>query len=136
MLRIILGVIVGFVVWSIIWIGSDQVLHSMSRDWYGAEKDKIVVAIANNESLNLDTMVVIIDLVRSIIASIIAGYLAAVVASENRSSQLILGVILRIVGIAVQIHLWKVYPIWFHLIFWALLIPMTILGGKMKQTAS
>ena len=45
------------------------------------------------------------------------------------------GIILLLVGIAVQIHLWKVYPIWFHLIFWALLIPMTILGGRMKQTA-
>ena len=134
MLRIILGVIVGFIVWSIVWVGSDQFLHSLSRDWYGAEKDKIVLAIANNESLNLDAVVVIIDLVRSIIASIMAGFLAAMVAGENRKATLILGIILLIVGVAVQIHLWKVYPIWFHLIFWALLIPMTILGGKLKQS--
>ena len=134
MLRIILGVIVGFIVWSIVWVGSDQFLHSLSRNWYGAEKDKIVLAIANNESLNLDAVVVIIDLVRSIIASIMAGFLAAMVAGENRKSTLILGIILLIAGVAVQIHLWKVYPIWFHLIFWALLIPMTILGGKLKQS--
>jgi hypothetical protein len=134
MLRIILGIIVGFIVWSIVWVGSDQFLHSLSRDWYGAEKDKIVLAIANNESLNLDAVVVIIDLVRSIIASVMAGFLTAMVAGENRKSTLILGIILLIVGVAVQIHLWKVYPIWFHLIFWALLIPMTILGGKLKQS--
>jgi hypothetical protein len=134
MLRIILGIIVGFIVWSIVWVGSDQFLHTLSRDWYGAEKDKIVLAIANNESLNLDAVVVIIDLVRSIIASIMAGFLTALVAGENRKSTLILGIILLVVGVAVQIHLWKVYPIWFHLIFWALLIPMTILGGKLRQT--
>ena len=59
---------------------------------------------------------------------------AAIVAGENRRAPLILGVILLIVGIAVQIMFWNVFPIWFHLIFWALLVPMTILGGKMKTT--
>jgi hypothetical protein len=64
-----------------------------------------------------------------------AGFIAAVVAGENRRSPLILGIILLIVGIAVQVHLWNVFPIWFHLIFWLMLIPLTILGGRMKQTA-
>lgn len=136
MVRIILGIIVGFVVWSIIWVGSDQFLHALSRDWYGAQKDAMALAVVNQESYSGDAVIVLIDLVRSIIATIMAGFLAAVVAGENRKSPLILGIILLIVGLAVQIHLWNVFPVWFHLIFWALLIPMSILGGKMKQTAS
>jgi hypothetical protein len=135
MLRIILGVIAGFIAWSIIWVGSDQFLASMSRDWYGAHQDKVALAVVNGESFNSDTTIVLIGLVRSIIASIMAGFLAAVVAGENRRSPLILGIILLAVGIAVQIHLWNVFPVWFHLIFWVLLVPMTILGGRMKQTA-
>lgn len=135
MLRIILGVIAGFFGWSIIWIGSDQFLQSISRDWFGAQKDAMALAVANGESFSPDSTVVLVDLVRSIIASIMSGFLAAVVAGENRRSPLILGVILLGVGIAVQLHLWNVFPIWFHVIFWLLLIPMTILGGKMKQTA-
>ena len=135
MVRIILGIVVGFVVWSIIWVGSDQFLHSLSRDWYGAQKDAMAVAVANEDSYSGDAVIVLIDLVRSIIATIMAGFLAAVVAGENRKSPLILGIILLLVGLAVQIHLWNVYPVWFHLIFWALLIPMSILGGKMRQTA-
>ena len=134
MLRIILGVIVGFVAWSIIWVGSDQLLHQSSPEWYGLHQDQTALAVANGESFNADTTIVLIGLLRSVIASIMAGFLAAMVAGENRRSPLVLGIILLIVGIAVQIHLWNVFPVWFHLIFWAMLIPATILGGKMKQT--
>lgn len=135
MLRIILGVIAGFIAWSILWIGSDQLFHMFSPAWYGAQKDAMALAIANNESYRADAAVNILDLVRSGVASIMAGFIGAVVAGENRRSPLILGIILLIVGIAVQVHLWNVFPMWFHLIFWLMLIPLTILGGKMKQAA-
>ena len=134
MLRIILGVIVGFVVWSITWVGSDALLQSFSADWWGRQKDAMALAVENGESFRTDTIISVADLVRSVFASILAGFLAAMVAGENRKSPLILGIILLIVGVAVQVHLWNVYPVWFHLIFWALLIPATILGAKMKQS--
>jgi hypothetical protein len=135
MLRIILGVIAGFIAWSILWVGSDQVLHTFSPGWYGAHQDRVALAVANNESFTSDTTIVILGLVRSAITSMMAGFIAAVVAGENRLSTLILGIILLIVGVAVQVHLWNVFPIWFHLIFWLMLIPLTILGGRMKQAA-
>jgi hypothetical protein len=135
MLRIILGIIAGFVAWSIIWIGSDALMASFSSGWWGAQKSAMELAVYNNESYRTDTLITVLDLVRSVVASIMAGYLAAVVAGENRRSPFILGFILLIVGIAVQWHLWNVYPVWFHPVFWILLIPATILGGKMKQSA-
>ena len=135
MLRIILGIVAGFIAWSIIWIGSDQVFHMFSPAWYGAQKDAMQLAVVNGTSYHAETTVVVIDLLRSMVASIMAGFLAAVIAGENRRSPLILGIILLIVGIAVQYHLWNVFPVWFHIIFWLLLIPMTILGGRMKQSA-
>ena len=135
MLRIILGVIAGFIAWSILWVGSDQLLHTFSPGWYGAHQDRVALAVANGESFNADTVIVIIGLIRSAITTIMAGFIAAVVAGENRRSTLILGIILLIVGVAVQLNLWNVYPVWFHLIFWLMLIPLTILGGKMKQSA-
>lgn len=135
MLRIVLGVIAGFIAWSILWVGSDQLLQTFSPGWYGAHQDRVALAVVNGESFTSDTTILIIGLVRSAITSIMAGFIAAVVAGENRRSPLILGIILIIVGIAVQVHLWNVFPIWFHVIFWLMLIPLTILGGRMKQTA-
>ncbi|MEO8041694.1 MAG: hypothetical protein ABI646_03690 [Acidobacteriota bacterium] len=135
MLRIILGIIAGFIAWTILWVGSDQLLHTFSPGWYGAHQDRVALAAANGEPFNADTTIVIIGLIRSAITTIMAGFIAAVVAGENRRSTLILGLILLIVGVAVQLNFWNVYPIWFHLIFWLMLIPMTILGGRMKETA-
>ncbi len=135
MLRIILGVVAGFIAWSIIWIGSDQFLHTISPSWYGAHQDRAAIAVVNGESFSAETTIAIIGLVRSAIATIMAGFLAAVIAGENRRSPLILGIILLAVGIAVQVSLWNVFPVWYHLIFWLMLIPLTILGGRMKETA-
>ncbi|MEP7149813.1 MAG: hypothetical protein ABI857_13115 [Acidobacteriota bacterium] len=135
MLRIILGVVAGFIAWSIIWVGSDQFLHTISPGWYGAHQDGAAMAVVNGESFSAETTIAIIGLVRGGIASIMAGFLAAVIAGENRRSPLILGIILLAVGIAVQVSLWNVFPIWFHLIFWLMLVPLTILGGRMKETA-
>lgn len=134
MIRIILGIIVGFVVWTVIWVGSDFAIASFSPTWWGAQKNAMQLAVYNGESYHTDTIITIIDLVRSVIASIMAGFLTAVVAGENRRSPLILGIILLIVGVAIQLHVWNVYPVWFHPIFWILLIPATVLGGKMKQS--
>jgi hypothetical protein len=136
MVRIILGIIVGFVVWSIVWVGSDQFLHTLSRDWYGAHQDKVALAVVNNESFNSDTVIVLIGLVRSVIATIMSGFIAAMVAGENQKTPMVLGIILLIVGIAVQVHLWNVFPIWYHFIFLFSLIPLSILGGRLKQTTA
>jgi hypothetical protein len=46
MIRMIFGVIVGFVAWSILWVGSDQVFAMMS-DWYRGQNDAMILAMAN-----------------------------------------------------------------------------------------
>ena len=133
MLRIILGVIVGFVAWSILWVGSDQLLISFSPDWYGFHQHSFQAAMVNQSSFTPDTTILIMHLVRAVIISIMAGFLAAMVAGENRKAPLALGVLLLLFGIAVEAFAWSYLPIWYHLVFLLLLIPMTILGGKMRQ---
>ena len=135
MLRIILGVIAGFVAWSILWVGSDQLLISLSKDWYGNHQYAFQAAMVNQTSFIPDTTILLLHLVRAVIISIMAGFLAAMVANENRRAPMILGVVLLLFGIAVQATAWSYLPIWYHLIFLLLLIPMTILGGRLKQTA-
>ena len=135
MLRIILGVIAGFIAWSILWLGSDQLLISLSKDWYGNHQYAFQAAMVNKSSFTADTTILLLHLVRAVIISIMAGFIAAMVANENRRAPLILGVLLLLFGIGVQAMAWSYIPIWYHIIFLGLLIPMTILGGRMKQTA-
>ncbi|PYS88856.1 MAG: hypothetical protein DMF62_08735 [Acidobacteria bacterium] len=135
MLRIVLGVIAGFIAWSILWVGGNQVFDQLSPGWYGAHHDKVAVAVANGARFESDTTIILIGLVLSIIASLMAGFLAAVIARGNRNAPLFLGILLLIVGVAVQAQLWNVFPVWYHIIFLALLIPMSILGGRLKRRA-
>ncbi|HEX6126841.1 MAG TPA: hypothetical protein VFZ23_15820, partial [Pyrinomonadaceae bacterium] len=131
MLKIILGVVAGFVAWSILWVGSDQVLMSLSPDWYGAHQRAFQLAVENGSSFTADTTILIMHIVRAAIVSIISGFIAAVVAGENRKAPLALAVVLLIVGVAVEAYVWNYAPVWYHLLFLIVLVPTTILGGKM-----
>lgn len=133
MLRIILGVIAGFMTWSIIWVGSDQVLMTTWPDWYGLHQNEFRKAVLNNQPFDPDRTILLMHIFRSIVVSIMAGFIAAVVSGENKRSPLALGVLLLLFGAMVEAMAWSYLPLWYHLLFLALLIPMAVLGGKMKS---
>lgn len=133
MLRMILGVVAGFIVWTILWIGSDQVLRLLSPEWIGAQQNAMELAIANSEVYLQEPTLLFIHLSRAILASIISGFIAAYVAAENFKTPLILSVLLLAVGAFVQIVFWNYFPLWFHIIFLAVLIPTTLFGGRLRE---
>ena len=131
MVRIILGVIAGFIAWSILWVGSDQILIA-TLDWYGEHQSAFKDALTNGGSFQASTTILVMNLVRSVIISLIAGYLAALIANENRRAPLALGILLLLFGIMVQAIAWRYIPIWYPLLFLGLLVPVTIVGGKLR----
>lgn len=135
MVRIILGVIVGFVVWSIVWVGGDAVLTTnVSPDWLGRYALDAEKALVNNEPFAHNSTIAAIYLVRSFVTSLIAGYLAALTAGEYKKTTLVLGIILVAVGVAVEIIAWPIAPAWYHILFIAFLLPMTMLGGRLRRS--
>jgi hypothetical protein len=133
MVRIILGVIVGFIVWSVLWVGSDALIAALSPGWYGKSLTDFQTAVDNKTPYTVDTTILIISLIRSVIFSIISGFAAAWIARENSKTTLALGVLLLLFGIFIQSVYWSYIPLWYHLIFLILLIPMVIWGGKLKK---
>jgi len=121
MFRIIIGVVVGFIVWSILWVGFDAVLRAV---WISYDESV--------KAMTFSSTMLVIPLILSAIVSIISGFVAALISKENSKSPLILGILLLIVGIFVQISAWDKIPLWYNLAFWTLLIPMTILGGRLR----
>lgn len=134
MLRVILGVIAGFIAWSILWVGSDQVMMS-AIGWYGEHQHAFEKAMTNGSAFTADTTILAMHIIRSVVISIMSGFLAAIIANENRRSTLILGIILFLFGAGVEAVAWNYLPIWYHVVFLALIIPMTILGGKLRKSA-
>lgn len=120
--KMILGIIVGFVVWSIVFVGGEALVKAFAPGLAAPENATYVDSVGILSGY----------LLRSIIASVLSGFTSAAIANDNAKTPLILGIVLLVVGILVQISAWNVLPVWYHLVFLALLIPMTVLGGKLK----
>ncbi|HRJ87253.1 MAG: hypothetical protein JNK51_11725 [Blastocatellia bacterium] len=133
MIRIILAVIAGFLAWSILWVGSEQVLSAVFADWFGAHQIAFEKATFNKEPFTAETTILVFNVFRGIVVSFVSGYLAALIAGENKKSTLTLGILLLAFGLFIVSMTWSIIPLWYHVVFSAMLIPMTILGGKLKR---
>lgn len=135
MLRIVLGVIVGFIAWAIVWFGSETIISAVLPA-FGEHQAAFQMAIEQGGPFTANATFLLVHIVLATIVSVIAGYLAALVAGENKRSALILGLLLLAVGSLKAIMSWPLVPVWYHVIFTAILLPMAILGGKLKVTSS
>jgi hypothetical protein len=68
------------------------------------------------------------------IVAVMSGSLAALIAGENTRAPLGVGCLLVAVGILKAAMSWPYVPIWYHVIFTAILLPMAIMGGKLITT--
>lgn len=131
MIRIILGVLVGLIVWGVFLLGSDSAWIIVSPNWYGKYHSELQSAIYDNTPFMGQTSILLIVILRSVLYSVISGSIAAIVANENDKSTLILGILLLIFGIIIHSFFWNLVPLWFHFSILFFLIPLTILGGKL-----
>lgn len=132
MIRIILGAVVGFIVWSILWVGSDAVFMAIFSS-YKEYLEGFNTALQTKQTFEINSTILFLTLLKSFICSIISGLVAAMIATENVKSTILLGVLLLAFGIFIQSIYWNYLPLWYHLSFLTLLIPMAILGGKLKK---
>ena len=133
MLRIILGVVIGFVVWSILWVGLDALLAAISPDWFGRIFNEFQNAVNRNEPFMTPASVSAYLVFQSVLCSLVAGFTAAAIAKESRKTTLALGILLLLTGIFVEAAHWNYFPIWYHILFLLLLIPITVLGGRLRS---
>lgn len=133
MLRIVLGVIAGFFAWVIVWVGSEKVLSAI---WpaFGVHQRAFQEAIEKGGQFTADAGPLLTHIVMGSIVSVLSGALAALVAGENKRAPMILGFVLLALGLLKAIMSWQYVPIWYHILFTALLLPMAILGGKLINT--
>jgi len=134
MVRIVLGVIAGFFAWVIVWVGSEKILSAIWREGFGSHQRAFEAALKNGGEFTADTTLLLTQIVLGSIVSVMSGFLAALIAGEHTRAPLVLGFLLMALGLLKVVMSWQYVPIWHHVIFTALLIPMTILGGKLITT--
>jgi hypothetical protein len=133
MVRIILGVIAGFFAWIIAWFGGEKILSAVWPE-FGIHQAAFQAAIENGASFTPNTTMLLTHIVLASIVSVISGFLAALAAGENKRAPLFLGFLLLGLGLLKAVMSWPYVPVWYHVIFTAILLPMAILGGKLKPT--
>ena len=131
MLRIVLGVIAGFLSWVIVWLGSEKTLSAIWPEGFGAHQRAFEAALKNGGQFTADTTMLLTHIVLGAIVSVMSGFLAALIAGENIRAPLVLGFLLVAFGLLKAVMSWRYVPIWYHVIFTALLFPMTIMGAKL-----
>jgi len=119
--RVALGAIAGVVLWSVLWLGGNAVAVSATPD-----------LIATGE--RVDHLGVLLGYLGwSMILSVLAGYVTAALAGTGAMRTVwILAFVLLAMGIFFEMSSWDLTPTWYHVVFLALLVPMTVLGGRMK----
>ncbi len=118
MVRAILGVSLGFGVWSMIWVGGYAGLSAVMPERFPSE----------GPLRNVAGLLTILGV--SVVCSLTAGAAAGSIARSVKPLW-ILAAVLLIVGIAVQASVWSLMPVWYHAAFLVLIVPMTIVGGRM-----
>ena len=133
MVRIVLGVIAGFFAWVIAWFGGEKILSSI---WpaFGANQAAFQAAIENGGQFTADTSMLLTHIALGSIVSVISGFLAALIAGGNKRAPLVLGFLLLAFGLLKAAMSLAYAPLWYHGTFTALLLPMTIVGGRLQST--
>lgn len=112
-----LGIIIGYVVWTIVWLAGNAGLS-------GAGLIPRASGVRVEGWVSLTALLVL-----SVVASLGGGYMARTIAKTGLAP-VILGVLLLLTGIAVQWGSRDLMPVWYHVVFLVLLMPLTLLGAR------
>ena len=123
-LRIILGVLVGLVVWTVVVTACDIAMRKLWIDYALVEK-----------SLVFTLPMKIMRLWESAVTSLVSGYAVALVAKERRKAPLATGALIFAMFLPSHISIWHKFPVWYHLTFFTSLVLLSLAGGLLRRPA-
>jgi hypothetical protein len=119
--RAIGAVAAGFVLWSVLWLG------------FSAGAQVGFPELIDPTQPLTHTGVLLAYIGASVLVSVASGYLCAAIRGGRAMDTVwVLSILLLVVGAIAEISYWRFTPIWYHLVFLALLIPATVLGGRLR----
>lgn len=125
MLRAVMGVIVGYLTWSALWLVGNRLLFT----------DAAEVVAAGERYTKTGPLLGVLAL--SIVCSLAAGAVAAKISQSKRwGTVAVMAVLLLITGIVVQASVWSLMPFWYHVLFLALIIPVCQVGSWVAAGAA
>ena len=121
MVRSILSVITGIVIWGVLWVAANAVVAEAASGRF------------NENGITTDPALLVLFMSISAALSVLAGWLCAAIAGRSIMRHvLMLALIQLAIGIGMQASVWDQMPVWYHVSFLALVVPMHLAGGRLR----
>lgn len=119
--RTILAVLAGAVVWAVLWNAGTLGAQAAFPD-----------TLAPDRPLT-HTGVLLAYIGYSVLLSILAGFVTAAAAGAHAvTSVRWLAGLQLVLGLVFEIAFWNMTPVWYHVVFLALIVPATLYGGTLR----
>lgn len=119
--RVALGVFAGVAIWSAAWVAGTAAAQAALPDLLDPAR-------------RLGHTGALLGYVAfSVVLSLLAGYTAAAIGRvAAMRAAWITGLLLLAIGIYFELTYWDLLPVWYHVVFLALLVPATVAGGRIR----
>ena len=99
--------------------------HAASASW------PAYALAAPTRAYTLDMLLV--RLMAGALAAVASGAVASRVARLDQQASLWFGFVLLLLSVIYHYFIWDQYPVWYHLCWFALIVPFAVLGGKVTS---
>ncbi len=122
MVRSIMSVVAGFLLWTVLWLGTNSLIT-------------VITPGSFNEDGSTDSALILaVILALSVVFSLVSGYVTALIKRSFSNVPVWgLGILLLAVGMFVQISFWAMFPLWYSICFLLFLVPATLLGASFRK---
>jgi hypothetical protein len=122
MIRSILAVVAGLVVWMMVATLLNFGLRAGLAGYPLAER-----------TLTFTLSMKIARLILGALASLAAGSIVGSIAASKTAPRWVFGALMLAFFIPVHIQLWARFPVWYHLVFLGTLLPLVLLGAALPR---
>ncbi|MFW6090173.1 MAG: hypothetical protein ACODAB_10495 [Gemmatimonadota bacterium] len=123
--RVFVGVLAGAALWAVLWVGGTAGARAAFPELLDPTRRLEHVGAL----LALTGYSVVLSILAGYVAATLAG--AATAAAGMRAAWLLAWLQLAI-GLVVEISSWELLPVWYHVLFLALIVPATVYGGRLR----
>lgn len=120
MLKSLMAVLLPVVAWGVLWVGGN------------ALGGQLMAGSVSADGIPQGTGLLLGFVVYSVLLSLFAGWMCARIAPARKTRHVtVLAIVQLLIGIAVQSGVWNQMPVWYHLLFLALVVPAHLIGGRL-----
>jgi hypothetical protein len=117
--RAFLAILAGEVLWTLLWVSGTMASIAV----FGLTEGQPITSAG----------VLVSYIVYSSLLSVVAGYVVAALGGREPMPAVWVFAFLQLaLGIFFQTTNWRLFPIWYHLIFLALVVPTTLWGASLR----